>query len=153
MNRYPLWKYVIIAIALVVGFVYTIPNFFGEVPAVQVSPVRATLKVDSALLARVEDLLQTNKLVHEGAFLDQTGVKVRFEDPETQIRAKDVLQSALGEDYVVALNLLSRNPQWLASIGALPMYLGLDLRGGVHFLLQVDMKGALTKRMEAFAND
>jgi preprotein translocase subunit SecD len=153
MNRYPLWKYVIIAIALVVGLVYTIPNFFGEVPAVQVSPVRATLKVDSALLARVEDLLQTNKFVHEGAFLDQTGVKVRFEDPETQIRAKDVLQGALGEDYVVALNLLSRNPQWLASIGALPMYLGLDLRGGVHFLLQVDMKGALTKRMEAFAND
>jgi preprotein translocase subunit SecD len=153
MNRYPLWKYIIIAIALVVGLVYTLPNFFGEVPAVQVSPVRATLKADAALLTRVEDILQKSKIVHQGAFLDATGVKVRLEDPETQIRARDLLQNAFGEDYVVALNLLSRNPQWLAAIGALPMYLGLDLRGGVHFLLQVDMKGALAKRMEAFAND
>ena len=153
MNRYPLWKYILIGIALVVGLVYTVPNLFGEVPAVQVSPVRATLKSDAALLARVEDIIQKNKIVPQGTFLDATGVKVRLEDPETQIRARDVLQSALGDDYVVALNLLSRNPQWLASIGALPMYLGLDLRGGVHFLLQVDMKGALAKRMEAFAND
>jgi preprotein translocase subunit SecD len=153
MNRYPLWKYIIIAIALVVGLLYTLPNFFGEVPAVQVSPVRATLKPDAALLARVEDILQKNKIVPQGTLVDATGVKARLEDPETQIRARDVLQNALGEDYVVALNLLSRNPQWLASIGALPMYLGLDLRGGVHFLLQVDMKGALAKRMEAFAND
>ena len=153
MNRYPLWKYILIGVALVVGLVYTVPNLFGEVPAVQVSPVRATLKSDAALLARVEDIVQKNKIVPQGTFLDATGVKVRLEDPETQIRARDVLQSALGDDYVVALNLLSRNPQWLASIGALPMYLGLDLRGGVHFLLQVDMKGALAKRMEAFAND
>jgi preprotein translocase subunit SecD len=153
VNRYPLWKYIIIAVALVVGFVYTLPNFFGEVPAVQVSPVRATLKPDAALRARVEDILQKNKIVSQDAFVDATGVKVRLDDPETQIRARDVLQNALGEDYVVALNLLSRNPQWLAAIGALPMYLGLDLRGGVHFLLQVDMKGALAKRMEGFAND
>jgi preprotein translocase subunit SecD len=153
VNRYPLWKYALIAIALLVGLVYTLPNFFGEVPAVQVSPVRATLKADAALLARVEEILQKNKIEPQGALVDATGVKARLEDPETQIRARDVLQSALGDDYVVALNLLSRNPQWLASIGALPMYLGLDLRGGVHFLLQVDMKGALAKRMEAFAND
>jgi preprotein translocase subunit SecD len=153
MNRYPLWKYILIAVALAVGLFYTLPNFFGEVPAVQVSPVRATLKSDAALLTRVEDILQKNKIVPQGTLLDATGVKARLEDPETQIRARDVLQSALGEDYVVALNLLSRNPQWLASIGALPMYLGLDLRGGVHFLLQVDMKGAIAKRMEAFAND
>jgi preprotein translocase subunit SecD len=153
MNRYPLWKYALIAIALLVGLVYTLPNFFGEVPAVQVSPVRATLKADAALLARVEEILRKNKIEPQGAVVDATGVKARLEDPETQIRARDVLQSALGDDYVVALNLLSRNPQWLASIGALPMYLGLDLRGGVHFLLQVDMKGALAKRMEAFAND
>jgi preprotein translocase subunit SecD len=153
VNRYPLWKYIIIAIALVVGLVYTLPNFFGEVPAVQVSPVRATLKSDAALLTRVEDILQKNKIVPQGTLLDATGVKARLEDPETQIRARDVLQNALGDDYVVALNLLSRNPQWLAAIGALPMYLGLDLRGGVHFLLQVDMKGALAKRMEGFAND
>jgi len=153
MNRYPLWKYILIGIALLVGLVYTLPNFFGEVPAVQVSPVRATLKPDAALLARVEDTLQKDKIVSQGAMLDQNGVKVRFEDPDTQVHAKDALQKELGDDYVVALNLLSRNPRWLASIGALPMYLGLDLRGGVHFLLQVDMKGALAKRMEGFAND
>jgi preprotein translocase subunit SecD len=153
VNRYPLWKYITIAAALLVGLVFTLPNFFGEVPAVQVSPVRATLKADTALLTRVEEILQKNKIVPQGTFVDATGVKARLEDPETQIRARDVLQSALGDDYVVALNLLSRNPQWLASIGALPMYLGLDLRGGVHFLLQVDMKGALAKRMEAFTND
>ncbi|HZN24379.1 MAG TPA: protein translocase subunit SecD [Burkholderiales bacterium] len=153
MNRYPLWKYILIAITLAIGLLYTIPNFFGEVPAVQVSPVRATLKSDDALRARVEEILKKSGIAPDGVFLDATGVKVRFEDPETQYRARDALQKALGDDYVVALNLLSRNPQWLDAIGAKPMYLGLDLRGGVHFLLQVDMKAALTKKMESFAND
>ena len=153
MNRYPLWKYILIGLALAIALVYTLPNFFGEVPAVQVSPVRATLKADDTLLARVQDTLQKNKIVPNGVFLDHQSVKARFDDTDTQLRAKDVLQSALGDDYVVALNLLSRNPQWLASIGALPMYLGLDLRGGVHFLLQVDMKGALAKKVEAYTND
>jgi preprotein translocase subunit SecD len=153
MNRYPLWKYILIGGALLVGLVYTIPNFFGEVPAVQVSPVRATLKVDDALRARVQEILQSSKIVSTGLYSDQTGIKVRFEDPETQIRAKDALQAALGEDYVVALNLLSDNPDWLAAIGARPMYLGLDLRGGVHFLLQVDMRAALTKKIEAHTNE
>jgi preprotein translocase subunit SecD len=142
-----------IGVILLVALLYTLPNFFGEVPAVQVSPVRATLKADSALLARVQDVLQQNKLTPDGVFLDATSVKARFEDTDTQLRAKDVVQKALGDDYVVALNLLSRNPQWLAAIGALPMSLGLDLRGGVHFLLQVDMKGALSKRIDAYVND
>ena len=153
MNRYPLWKYILIAITLAIGLLYTIPNFFGEVPAVQVSPVRATLKSDDALRARVDEILKKSGIAPDGVFLDVTGVKVRFEDPETQYRARDALQKAFGDDYVVALNLLSRNPQWLDAIGAKPMYLGLDLRGGVHFLLQVDMKAALTKKMESFAND
>jgi preprotein translocase subunit SecD len=153
MNRYPLWKYTLIGVALLVALIFTLPNFFGEVPAVQVSPVRSTLKADDALLTRVQDILQKNKITPDGVFLDHQSVKARFEDTETQLRAKDALQSALGDDYVVALNLLSRNPQWLASIGALPMYLGLDLRGGVHFLLQVDMKGALSKKVEAYTND
>jgi preprotein translocase subunit SecD len=153
MNRYPLWKYILIGIALAVGLLYTIPNFFGEVPAVQVSPVRATLRSDDALRARVEDTLKKSGIAPDAMFLDSTGVKVRFEDTETQYRARDTLQKALGDDYVVALNLLSRNPHWLDVIGAKPMYLGLDLRGGVHFLLQVDMKAALTKKMESFAND
>ncbi|MDB5927210.1 MAG: protein-export rane protein SecD [Betaproteobacteria bacterium] len=153
MNRYPLWKYTLIGVALLVALIFTLPNFFGEVPAVQVSPVRSTLKADDALLTRVQDILQKNKITADGVFLDHQSVKARFEDSETQLRAKDALQSALGDDYVVALNLLSRNPQWLSSIGALPMYLGLDLRGGVHFLLQVDMKGALAKKVEAYTND
>ena len=153
MNRYPLWKYLLIAVVLLVGLFYTIPNFFGEVPAVQVSPLRATHTVDAALSARVEDILKKNGITDQGVAFDATGVKMRFDDTETQYRARDVLQKALGEDYVVALNLLSRNPSWLAAIGAKPMYLGLDLRGGVHFLLQVDMKAALAKKIEAFTND
>ena len=153
MNRYPLWKYLLIAASLVIGLLYTLPNFFGEVPAVQVSPLRSNLKADAALMARVEESLKKAALTTEGIALDATSVKVRFSGTEEQIKAKDALQTALGEDYVVALNLLSRSPQWLASIGALPMYLGLDLRGGVHFLMQVDMKAALGKKVEAHTND
>jgi len=153
MNRYPLWKYVLIAATLVLGLVYTLPNFFGEVPAVQVSPLRATLKADTALMGRVEDVLKKGGFTPDGVFLDPTSVKARFADTDTQIKAKDVLQAQLGEDYIVALNLLSNSPRWLSAIGALPMYLGLDLRGGVYFLLQVDVKAALVKKMESVAND
>ena len=148
MNRYPLWTYIFVAVTLVAGFLYTLPNLYGEVPAVQVSPHRPTLKADAALQARIESILSGAKLVSTGVFLDATSVKARFGDTDTQIKAKDALQAQLGEDYVVALNLLSNSPGWLRSIGALPMYLGLDLRGGVHFLLQVDMKAALSKRLE-----
>ena len=137
MNRYPFWKYAIIAVALVVGILYTVPNFFPEVPAVQVSAPKA--KIDAAVLAQVEEALKAASIPYRGAMMDPTGIKVRLSDTDTQIKAKDVLQAKLGEDYIVALNLLSSSPQWLAHIGALPMYLGLDLRGGVHFLLQVDM--------------
>jgi len=153
MNRYPLWKYILIAATLVLGILYTLPNFFGEVPAVQVSPLRATLKADAALMGRVEDILKKGGFTPGGISLDATGVKTRFADTDTQIKAKDLLQGELGEDYIVALNLLSNNPGWLTAIGALPMYLGLDLRGGVHFLLQVDLKAAIAKKMEALAND
>src|SRR6187397_460936 len=151
MNRYPLWKYAIIAIALVVGIFYTLPNFFPEVPAVQVSSSKA--KVDTALLGTVEDALKAANIPYRGATLDATGVKVRLPDPDTQIKTRDVLQAKLGENYIVALNLLSSSPHWLASIGALPMYLGLDLRGGVHFLLQVDMKAALDKAADRYLTD
>ncbi len=153
MNRYPLWKYLMILAAVAIGFLYTLPNFYGEVPAVQVSPLRSNLKADAALMARIEDTLKKASLESTGIAMDATSVKARFAGTEEQIKAKDALQTALGEDYVVALNLLSRSPQWLASIGALPMYLGLDLRGGVHFLLQVDMKAALSKKLEAYTND
>jgi len=153
MNRYPLWKYLLIVAAVAIGLLYTLPNFYGEVPAVQVSPLRSNLKTDAALMAKVEEVLKKAALTPEGIALDATSVKARFSGTESQIKAKDALQTALGDDYVVALNLLSRSPQWLASIGALPMYLGLDLRGGVHFLMQVDMKSALSKKLEAYTND
>ncbi|MGH8728862.1 MAG: protein translocase subunit SecD [Burkholderiales bacterium] len=153
MNRYPLWKYIIIAAALVVGFVYTIPNFFGESPAVQISPGRTTLKADSTLLARVEETLAKAGITHDGLALDENGVKVRFAGTDTQLKAKDLLQTELGDGYVVALNLLPASPDFLSAIGALPMYLGLDLRGGVHFLMQVDMKAAIAKAVERYTGD
>ena len=151
MNRYPLWKYAIIAVALVVGILYTLPNFFPEVPAVQVSSAKT--KIDTAVLATVEEALKGASIPYRGAVLDATGIKVRLADPDTQIKAKDVLQAKLGENFIVALNLLSSSPQWLTTLGALPMYLGLDLRGGVHFLLQVDMKAALDKAADRYSAD
>jgi preprotein translocase subunit SecD len=151
MNRYSLWKYIVIAVALLIGALYTLPNFFPEVPAVQVSSAKA--KVDSALLGTVEDTLKAANIPYRGAALDPTGIKVRLADPDTQLKAKDALQSKLGENYIVALNLLSSSPQWLATVGALPMYLGLDLRGGVYFLLQVDMKAAVEKAGDRYSTD
>ncbi|MEW6676707.1 MAG: protein translocase subunit SecD [Pseudomonadota bacterium] len=153
MNRYPLWKYVVVGVALVIAFLYTLPNFYGEVPAVQVTPVRTTEKVDAALMQRVEESLKQAGLTPGGVALDARGVKVRFADTDTQLRAKDSLQATLGPGYTVALNLLAASPDWLTSIGALPMYLGLDLRGGVHFLMQVDMPKALEKSAERYQGD
>jgi len=153
MNRYPLWKYLIVLVSVLLGLVYALPNFYGRSPAVQILPLRTTVKADAVLLARVEDTLRKDNISTRGMFLEAGGVKVRFADTDTQLRAKDMLQSALGNGYVVALNLLSDSPQWLTDIGALPMYLGLDLRGGVHFLLQVDMKGALSKSLDRYSAD
>jgi len=158
MNRYPLWKNILVAIALVFGLLYTLPNFFGEVPAVQVSSVKATIKVDTQLLSRVEDVLKNAGIAYSGLFADPNSIRVRLADTDTQLKAKDAIEKALNPDpadgsYSVALNLLSASPAWLTGIHALPMYLGLDLRGGVHFLLQVDMKGALTKRLDSTAAD
>ena len=153
MNHYPLWKNLLVLLALVLGFIYTLPNFYGEAPAVQVLPLRSNLKADAALLARVEDALKSAQLTPDAMSLDATSVKARFADTDTQLKAKDVLHAQLGDDYIVALNLLARSPQWLTSMNALPMYLGLDLRGGVHFLLQIDMKAALDKALESASGD
>jgi preprotein translocase subunit SecD len=153
MNRYPLWKYIVIGVALVLAFLYALPNFFGEVPAVQVTPVRTTEKVDAALMQKVEAAIRTAGIAAQGVSMDARGVKLRFADTDTQIKAKDVLQQSLGQGHTVALNLLPASPQWLSSLGALPMYLGLDLRGGVHFLLQVDMPKALEKAAERYQGD
>ena len=158
MNRYPIWKYAIIVIALVVGFLYTLPNFFGEAPAVQVSSAKVTIKVDAGTQARVEETLKAAGLVPDLVTLDHSSVKARFGNTENQLKAKDALQKAFNPDpanagYVVALNLLSRSPVWLTSLRAFPMYLGLDLRGGVHFMLQVDMQAALAKKAESLSGD
>jgi preprotein translocase subunit SecD len=158
MNRYPVWVYITVLVALILGLLYTLPNFFGEAPAVQVSPARATVKVDTALLAQVEEALKKANIQPTGLFQDASGIKVRLPDSDTQLRAKDVISQALNRDpqnpaYTVALNLLPNSPAWLAAMRAKPMYLGLDLRGGVHFLLQVDMRAALAKRVESFTGD
>ena len=158
MNRYPVWKYAIIVIALLVGSLYTLPNFFGEAPAVQVSAAKATQKVDSGTQSRVEEALKAAGIAAEAITLEGTSIRARFVTTDTQLRAKDAIQKALVPDpadpaYVVALNLLSRSPAWLATLRAVPMYLGLDLRGGVHFMLQVDMPAALSKKAESLAGD
>jgi preprotein translocase subunit SecD len=158
VNRYRTWQYALIALVAALGFLYTLPNFFGESPAVQVSSGKATVKVEPALMQRVEDALKGAGVAHTGMLLDPNSVRARFADPDTQLKARDVVEKALNPDpanptYIVALNLLSASPNWLTAIRALPMYLGLDLRGGVHFLLQVDMQAALTKRLDSLAGD
>ena len=158
MNRYPLWKYLILGVSLLIGLLYTLPNFFGEAPAVQVSSAKATIKVDESLVPRVQSALNAASIQADFVQLDGLSVRARFADADLQLKARDVIERALNPDaadptYIVALNLLSRSPAWLTAIRALPMYLGLDLRGGVHFLMQVDMKSALTKRAESVAGD
>lgn len=158
MNRYPWWKYLILGIALLVGLVYTLPNFYGEAPAVQVASGKATLKVDAGLVPRIEQALGAAGLKPDLVQFEGNSVKARFRSTDEQIKAKDAISKALNPDpadpgYIVALNLLSRSPHWLTSLHALPMYLGLDLRGGVHFLMQVDMKAALTKKAESVTGD
>ena len=158
MNRYPLWKNLLVVVVLLLGALYTLPNFYGESPAVQISSVKATIKVDDKIHARVVETLKSGNLADNGLFTDNNSIRVRFKDTDTQMKARDAIEKALNPDssdptYSVALNLLSASPQWLTNLHALPMYLGLDLRGGVHFLLQVDMKGALTKRLDATSAD
>jgi preprotein translocase subunit SecD len=158
MNRYALWKYLVLLVACCVGGLYTLPNFFGEAPAVQVSPARASAKVDTATLGKVEEALKAASLTPTLIGLENNSLKARFETTEQQLQAKDAIQNALNPEaanpaYVVALNLIPRTPTWLSAINAAPMYLGLDLRGGVHFMLQVDMQSALTKKLDSIGGD
>lgn len=158
MNRYPWWKYAILAVALVIGFLYTLPNFFGEAPAVQIMSGKATVRVDATVEARVAAALSDAGIRADLIEFDGQSVRARFASTDVQMRARDVIARALNPDpadpsYVVALNLVSQSPPWLTRIHALPMYLGLDLRGGVHFLMQVDMEAALTRRAESVVSD
>ncbi|MCW5258238.1 protein translocase subunit SecD [Verminephrobacter aporrectodeae subsp. tuberculatae] len=158
MNRYPIWKYAILGIVLLVGALYTLPNFFGEAPAVQVSSAKAAVQVNEALRQRIEQALAAAGVTPQRVDLEGQSVRVRFDSPDTQLKARDAIQKALVPDandasYIVALNLVSRSPAWLKALHANPMYLGLDLRGGVHFMLQVDIQAALTRKAEAYVGD
>ena len=158
MNRYPWWKYLIIAVALLIGLVYSLPNVFGEAPAVQLSSGKATLKLDQSAVERVRTVLKEAGLEADFVELDGTSVRARFKDTDSQLKARDALSRSFNPDsqdpsYIVALNLVSRSPQWLRNLHAQPMYLGLDLRGGVHFLMQVDMKAALTQKLDSLSTD
>lgn len=158
MNKLPIWRGIVMVLALVFGLLYTLPNFYGEAPAVQVSSAKATVRVDQEIAQRVDRALEIAGIANDGALLDGNSVRVRFKDTDTQLKAKDTIEKALNADpsdprYVVALNLISSSPNWLTAMRALPMYLGLDLRGGVHFLLQVDMPAALSKRMDVLMAD
>src|SRR5476649_3081328 len=157
MNRYPVWKYIIIVVAILLGALYTAPNYFGESPALQVTSGKSTVKMTSDMVARVIEALKKENIPNEGISYDGTGtytsVRARFATPDIQFKAKSALEKDLNTDandptYLVALNLQANTPQWMQSLHALPMYLGLDLRGGVHFLMQVDTKAALTKRVQ-----
>ena len=158
MNRYPLWKYAVILVALLIGAIYALPNFYGEAPAVQVSGGKASVKVDASTLARVEQALSAAGLTAQRMELEGTSVRARFDTTDAQIQARDAIEKALNPDptnpsHVVALNLVPRTPAWLNALHASPMYLGLDLRGGVHFLLQVDTPAALLRRADVLAAD
>ncbi|MDQ6684539.1 MAG: protein translocase subunit SecD, partial [Pseudomonadota bacterium] len=163
MNRTARWVYALLFYALLVGIVYTLPNLFGEAPAVQVSSAKSTVKIDATLLPRIEEIVAKAGLKADYVQFDGSSIKARFADLDAQRKASEALAAALNPDagdpgYVVALNLVARSPRWLSFIrpaGAepRPMYLGLDLRGGVHFLMQVDMKAALTQKATAAEGD
>jgi preprotein translocase subunit SecD len=156
MNRYPLWKYIIILVTLLFGALYTAPNFFGDSPALQINSGKATIKVDSAMIPRVEQILKDAGAASTGLTYDYNGIqgsiRARFATTDLQFKAKSILESTLNVDqadpvYTVAFNNLSNTPQWMQNLRALPMYLGLDLRGGVHFLLKVDTSAVLKNRL------
>ncbi|MDO1509359.1 MULTISPECIES: protein translocase subunit SecD [unclassified Neisseria] len=153
MNRYPLWKYLLVAATIILGIIYTLPNLFGETPAVQVSTNRQSIIINEQTENRVAAALQTANIQTDGMFIADNSLKVRFKDTETQLKARDVIENTLGDGYITALNLLADSPEWMAKIKANPMFLGLDLRGGVHFTMQVDMKAAMHKTFERYSGD
>ena len=152
MNRYPVWKYLIIVVVLIVGVLYALPNLYGEDPAIQVSPTRGTV-VDESTRIRVEGLLKGAGLPVKAVERSESMLLARFPDTDVQLEAYDVLHRELGNDYIVALNLAPTTPAWLIALNAKPMYLGLDLRGGVHFLMEVDMEAAVRLAEERYLGD
>ncbi|EGR0143489.1 protein translocase subunit SecD [Vibrio cholerae] len=156
LNRYPLWKYLMVMLTIAVAALYALPNIYGEDPAIQITGARGA-SVDMSTLDAVTDALNKAQLSQKSIALENGSILVRFNDTDTQISARDIISEALGKDKIVALNLAPSTPDWLESIGAAPMKLGLDLRGGVHFLMEVDMDAAMEKLVsqqeEAFRSD
>ncbi len=152
MNRYPLWKYILITITLLVGVIYALPNFFQSEPAVQLSS-KADQPIDPAAMQRFEQALQAQGLTIKASENNGQQALFRFADTDTQLKASEALKAAVGDQYVVALNLANSTPGWLRALHANPMYLGLDLRGGVHFLMEVDMKAAVDKAFDRYEDE
>jgi preprotein translocase subunit SecD len=152
LNHYPWWKWAVIALVIVPGLFYALPNLFGNDPGIQIRGVRGSA-IESADFDRVRTLLSAAGLDPKGAVLDEDGLRLRFVSPEMQLKARDVLQQELGTQYTVALTLLPDAPAWLTSVGARPMYLGLDLRGGVHFLMEVDMASVVRRAEDRYVTD
>ena len=152
MNHSARWKYLLILTTILLSIIFVMPNFYGESPAVQVMPIKAGEKIDTSLLQSIETALEKSQLKNTGLILEKFNIKVKFKTAEEQLRAKSIIQNSLGDKYVVALNLISNSPDWLSNMGALPMYLGLDLRGGVHFLMQVDLSKALEKTTASYVS-
>lgn len=151
-NHFPLWKNLLVVLILLLGVIYSLPNFFGEDPSVQLSPIRSS-KLDQSTQVRVEKLLGDAGLKPKSLELTEKRLLVRFPDTDAQLKASDILNNDLGSHYTVALNLAPATPDWLRAVGARPMYLGLDLRGGVHFMLQVDMEAAVRQAEERYTED
>lgn len=152
MNRYPLWKYLLIAFTIALAVIYTLPNLYGVTPAIQISTNRQSLAIDAETEKRVDAALKQANITHDGMFVSGGSLKVRVNDAN-KISARDAIDAALGEGYIVAQNQIANSPEWLAKIGAQPMFLGLDLRGGVHFTMQVDMNAALEKTLDRYTGD
>ena len=152
MNEYPLWRYILVLAVMTIGILYALPNIFGDDPALQVS-ARRSETVDAALATRVEEALKSGGVTLKRSELQHKRVLLRFNDGEARAKARDIVEKTLGEQYIVALNMAPATPQWLRKIGAKPMYMGLDLRGGVHFLMQVDMDAVRTQTDERFVSE
>ncbi len=152
MNQYPLWKYLLIAVIVIAGVIYALPNLYGEDPAVQISPARSE-QLDASIQQRVNSVLEQKGITPLRTEYTGQRMLLRFSDTEVQLKAYDLIRDALGSGYTVALNLAPATPGWLQSMNAKPMYLGLDLRGGVHFLMEVDMAVALNQALERYVGD
>ena len=153
MNRYPLWKYLLIGLVIVVSAIYALPNLYGETPAVQVSTNRQSIHIDQTTEQAVAEALKAANIQHNGMFIADGSLRVRLPNEELQSKARDVIEQKLGDNYIIALNLIANTPDWMTKLGANPMFLGLDLRGGVHFTMRVDMHAAVDKTFDRISGD